>query len=748
MPYGMRALGTAALVALVLTASACSTTGDGGDERAAGDRATVDGAADEGDVAVTFDETLDEREAEGLIPADAWGARQDEYLRWATDENPLDPGSLHSALAHLERARRDPSFTWDRDALAPDALERLVEKLANYEDTGDFDVNVMLFLVTGDYDLPDDYAAVLEERILAFKYWWTEPTPEGVIDDQYYWSENHQIIFLANEYVAGQTFPDATFTNSGMTGREHMAHAEPLIRRWIDLRARFGFSEWLSNVYFGEDLKGLLLLADRAEDPELARLAAMALDLGFVEVAAHTQNGAFGSTHGRSYMKDKMTALDEDTFSLMKMVVDDTEHDYQAVDDGILLATARRYRPPEVVRRIARSDETSIVRQRQSLPLDPTEPYTPDPVAPDGFSYDDPDDLMVWWGIGSAFAWQTLPLTLDTIERYSLWDTALFQRAADLRPIAEAGEIAQLQQLAQRLAYQLNSPLLSEAATYTWRSPAVMLSSVQCWRPGQRSEQNHVWQATIDANAQVFTTHPAAPVPDDPDWFTNSAYWTGNAATPCTVQHENVGISIYAPQYESDPDGFADLRYEPYTHAYFPTEHFDEVVERDGWVIGRRGDGYVALWSNRPTRWRRYDPLTEPTRGITEPFDLIAEGGADNVWIVEVGSGTGHQDFERFVDAVTGAGVIVERLGPEPADGFDVRYDSPSQGTVTARWGRPIEHDPTFAVDGRPVELAGYPRWDSPWARVPWGDTTYEVDADGWTLLLDFATATRRTTAP
>src|SRR5690606_5085719 len=129
--------------------------------------------------------------------------------------------------------------------------------------------------------------------------------------------------------------------------------------------------------------------------------------------------------------------------------------------------------------------------------------------------------------------------------------------------------------------------------TYTWRSPAVMLSSVQCWRPGQRSEQNHVWQATIDANAQVFTTHPAAPVPDDPDWFTNSAYWTGNAATPCTVQHENVGISIYAPQYESDPDGFADLRYEPYTHAYFPTEHFDEVVERDGWVIGRRGDGYV-----------------------------------------------------------------------------------------------------------------------------------------------------------
>jgi hypothetical protein len=265
------------------------------------------------------------------------------------------------------------------------------------------------------------------------------------------------------------------FTNSGMTGEEHMVHAEPLIRRWIDQRARFGFSEWLSNVYFGEDLKGLLLLADRADDPELATLAAMALDMGFVEVASHTQNGAFGATHGRSYMKDKMTARDEDTFSLMKMVADDTELDYQAVDDGILLATAQRYRPPEVVRQIAQSDDTAIVRQRQSLPLDPTLAYTPDPEAPYGFDFDDPDNLMVWWGIGSQFAWQVLPLTLETIDRYSLWETALFQRAASLRPAAESGEITDRQQLAQGLAYQLNAPHLSEVNTNTWRSPDVML---------------------------------------------------------------------------------------------------------------------------------------------------------------------------------------------------------------------------------------------------------------------------------
>jgi hypothetical protein len=727
MAWGTRF--AAALAVMALASTACTSGGSDG------------GREDEGASDVTI------VEGDGLIPEDEWTARQDDYLTWATEANGLDPGSLHSVLAHAERARRDADFEWDTEAITPEVLEPVVDKLLAYQDTGDFDINNMLFLWDRRDDLPDAYVDVLEARILGFKYWWTEPTPDDVIDDQFYWTENHQIIFLANEYLAGQAFPDEVFTNSGMTGEEHMVHAEPLIRGWIDRRARFGFSEWLSNVYFGEDLKGLLLLADRADDPELATLAAMALDMGFVEVASHTQNGAFGATHGRSYMKDKMTARDEDTFSLMKMVADDTELDYQAVDDGILLATAQRYRPPEVVRQIAQSDDTAIVRQRQSLPLDPTLAYTPDPEAPYGFDFDDPDNLMVWWGIGSQFAWQVLPLTLETIDRYSLWETALFQRAAALRPAAESGEITDLQQLAQGLAYQLNAPLLSEVNTYTWRSPDVMLSSAQCWRPGQRSEQNHVWQATLDADAQVFTTHPSTPVPEGTDWFTNSTYWTGNAASPCTLQHENVSISIYAPRYESNPAGMSDLEYEPYTHAYFPTEHFDEVVERDGWVIGRQGDGYVALWSYRPTTWREYDPATEPTRGLAEPFDLLAEGGADNVWITEVGHAES-STFDQFVESVATAEIEVVPRGGRSRDGFDVRYNSPSLGPIDAQWGQAIERAPVFRGDGEPLEVADYPRWHSPWSLVPFDITTYEVESGGWGLVLDFDSITRQTSEP
>ena len=87
--------------------------------------------------------------------------------------------------------------------------------------------------------------------LLRFKYWWDEPAGDN---RRCYHTENHQIIFHSDELLAGQLFPDRTFQNDGRDGRYHVEHALHLIRRWLDFRRRFGFSEWLSNCYFDEDL--------------------------------------------------------------------------------------------------------------------------------------------------------------------------------------------------------------------------------------------------------------------------------------------------------------------------------------------------------------------------------------------------------------------------------------------------------------------------------------------------------------
>lgn len=691
---------------------------------------------------------LPESETAGLIPEKEWTAQQDDYLAFATSE-PMDPGSSQSLLAFAtaaERAGDEP----DISSATPEDFADVFEKLEAFEDTGDFDINNMLFLWQHHSDeLSPELAAAIKERILAFKYWWTEPTPEGIVDSQYYWTENHQVIFLANEYIAGQTFPDEVFTNSGMTGKEHMAHAEEELAKWFDWRARFGFSEWLSNVYWSEDMKGTLLLAEFAEDAELARLGAMTLDMMFVELAGHVQKGTFGSTHGRTYQKDKLNGRDEDTFSTAKLVFDNTPVDYEHADNATLLATAERYRPPMVAKKIANSKDTTVFRTKSSLPIDPNAPVDPDVVAPYDTTFEGQDGLMLWWGLGAQFPWQVVPTSVQAVKDYDLFETSNFQQAKSLEPVIADADQATLQQLALSLGVQVNPGLLSQVDTYTWRTPNVMLSTAQDWRPGQRGEQDHIWQATIDPDTLVFTQHPRVPVSSADDASDNTSHWTGDGGIPRSAQVENVNISLYDPSYEGDGGvgtGSYSFTYEDYTHAWFPTEHFDEVVQQDGWTIGRKDDAYIALWSARPTEWRQYAE-GEFTRDLKEDFDLVAPGGPNNAWITEVAEAGDYDSFESFVQAITAT--KPEAAGVDSDGPITVTYDSPSQGTLTYGWdtSKPLADQVPFTQDGKDVDL--HPedvRWDAPYAKATFDDGVYSAELDGATLDLDFAKATRTTT--
>ena len=668
-----------------------------------------------------------------------------------------------AAGAEAERSGKEVDLT----AAKVSDFQEMFDKLKAYEDTGDFDINNLLFLWKRQHqNLDPTLAKAIEERILAFKYWWTEPTPKGIVDSQYYWTENHQVIYLANEYVAGQTWPNATFTNSGMTGTEHVAHAKERLERWFTSRAKFGFSEWLSNVYWTEDMKGALLLAEFAKDPEIARKASMVLDMMFVELAGHIEKGTFGSTHGRTYQKDKLNGRDEDTFSIAKLAFDQTPVPYVDADNATLLATAERYRPPEVARKIAASPETAVFRTKSSLPLDPNAPIDPNVKAPYGTTFEGERGLMTWWGQGAQFPWQMVPTSVATVKKYDLFKTSNFQQASDLAPVVESSNTEQLQALALSLGKQVNPGLLTQVDTYTWRSPQVMLSTAQDWRPGQRGEQDHIWQATIDPDTLVFTQHPKVPVSTSEAASDNNSYWTGDGGIPRAAQHQNVNIAIYDPSYDGDGGvgtGAYSFTYEPYTHAWFPTQNFDQVVQKDGWTIGRTGDGYIALWSARPTHWRTYAP-GEFTNDVKGNFDLIADGGPSNVWITEVGTAqdyAGNTDpFDSFVQSITASKPVATGLPicppgarrptcPVSAAGLAVTYDSPSQGVMTYGWNpaKPNDEQAAFTVDGKDVDL--HPdgiRWDAPFAAAKFDDGVYRAELDGATLDLDFNTGTRVTT--
>jgi hypothetical protein len=677
----------------------------------------------------------------GYVDRGEWRSRQDQYLRFATER--LDPSSLPNVLAHFTRAQRDRRFDFDADAIGPDAFAATFAKIDSHADTSDFDMMRLMALWYGHRrELRADLRAAIEQRFTGFRYWYTDPLPAGVVDNKWFWSENHRIIFHTLEYLAGRALPRATFDISGETGSVHADRGRRRIEAWLDEKATWGFSEWHSDVYYGEDIEALLLLTENAQR-DLARRAAAMLDVFFYDLAIHQVQGNVGVTHGRSYMKDKSRAADQDVFGAVKLAFGTSDQPYPSRSDAdaTALAAAERYRLPAVIERVARSPEPLLDREHMGAPIDVDQPFSADPPSPvPGVSNTDPEAIPFWWERGAFTAWQVVPLTLATIEERNLWETALFQPFRALADVA-GGDPQVAAQLAHALRCQINIGLLTEVDTVTWRTPHAMLSSAQDYRPGCFGWQFHAWQATLDEDAVVFTTNPGnEPRPGD-RWVDADLYWSGAATMPRSAQHGAAVINLYAPQYPAPTGPPLDaFGYLPYTHAYFPTERFDEVRQAAGWTFGRKGDGYVALWSWRPTEWRTHDPAVTFTNGLTEPFDLVARGGAANVWISEVGDAGRWGSFDAFVAAVSAAAIDVTDLGSAGgvSRGFDVSYASPTEGTMTFSWTGPL------SVDGTEVPLHGDQRFDNAFGATAFGDTGIEIGDGRASLTLDLATGDRR----
>ncbi len=543
---------------------------------------------------------------DGFVSAAWWRNQQRDYLDYAHDQ--FSPGSYTNMINNAEWARRNHRpFNTAGITLADYANS--FQRMDNFVDTADFDLTYMMNLWYGYRDvLPADVRTAMEGHMRSFKYWFTDPQPTGTIDQRYYWSENHRLLFHADEYLAGQAFPNDVFSSDGNTGAWHKERARGFIDAWLTEKARLGFSEWHSDVYYQKTADALLTIVEWVDDPALSQRASMVLDLLFFDIALNIQRGNFGATHGRSYMKDKSVATDQDTFNMSKLLFDDTHLPFTSADDpgATLLARAQRYRLPAVILRVAQSKHTTVDQEHMGVPLDPSAPVDATATGVLGYSFSDPKNVEFWWERGAQTAWQTVPLTLDTLDQYGLWESDFF---TPFKPIADitGGDRNVAQTLAQQLDPMLGFALLTAVDTYTYRSDAVMLSTAQSYRPGRASEQHHVSQATLDENAIVFTTHPKNEPQSGTAWPDDDGYWTGNGSLPRAAQHGALSMSLYAPVFENPGPPLTAFDYLPYTHAYFPQERFNEVVQSGGWTFGRKGSGYVALFSWRPAHWRTYD---------------------------------------------------------------------------------------------------------------------------------------------
>jgi hypothetical protein len=599
------------------------------------------------------------------------------YLEFCSTHARLGRNGIFSQIARLDLGK---------EPVEEEILREALDFVATGRDCTDFTIGAfvrILYLYRDSPLVPAHLLEEIESSVLDFKYWWQEPGRDG----RCYHTENHQIIFHMGELLAGQLFSDRKFSNDGRTGREHVEHALPLIRRWIDFRVKFGFSEWLSNCYFDHDLMALVNLRDFAEAPDVRAKAEMLVDILLFEIALHSFRGVFGSTHGRTTSKMIKSGWGEHTASISKLIFGMGVFNEPDSLGTVSLATSD-YRCPSLIVQVAQDLVTPILcKERHSLDIEDAPKY--------GLSYSKVEDGHLYWGIQDYIHPAILELSRGMSEAYGVRQFEDYQQYADQYE-------AQIREHGKIVDPDLCNKALTEVNIQTYRTKDYLLSCAQDYRPGKPGYQQHIWQASFGIDTPVFTNHPGADKEGGrPD------YWAGNGIMPRAAQHRNVLICIH--RIPSD-DPF------PFSHAFFPREEFAEVQEENSWVFGRVGEGYVALYSEHPAWWMN--------RVEGEPENELRVDSASNIWVCELGSKTESGGFSDFVKAVAAAQISCQE--------DSVEYESPSLGKVKFAWEGPLR------IAEKPVPLDGYKRFDNPYCQSEFASREVVIQREEEKLVLDF----------
>ena len=587
------------------------------------------------------------------------------------------------------------------------AFTETIDKLTERRDTSDFNLSALVRMLYqygesplwAQSDYGPDLKQAIETLVLGFKYWIDEPG----VDPMVYWSENHQILFHSAAYLMGQMFPDRVFTNSGLTGKELQAKHRPMLNRWLQLRAKAGFSEWHSNNYYEEDLGPLLNLIDFADDPQLVQNADGVAQLLLLDIALYSHGGVFGGSHGRTFEKNLVTPENESTRATAHLVFGQGSFNRTGGVSFSPLSVSKHFLPDPAIVLIGRKDWheqqglPSVWNDYSRMGFDPSNAHEFGvSTDPDNF-----DDVMVWWGNGGYILPEVLPGTFNMGEAYNTFQGSdFFQPFAGLVLFWDLGV---LDPLLKNPIYLNAAQAISLQTTHTvvHHKPDVMLSVAQDKSKGNLSFQNHAWSAVLNDDIQIISNHPM----QDRGLGGNLNYFTGAASMPRIAQHQDVALILNKPNALFTALVSREART---THAHWPVERFDEVQQKGRWYFGRKDEGYIALYSyNRSA-------IAQEGRYVNQ--EIIAPGIV-NLWICEIGWAGEDGSFDQFVERVSN-----QRVSFQKFFGQKVVYES-DQGQLQFSW------DGDFTVDHQWTPLTDNPRYDNPFVKTAWKDDTFVLNA-------------------
>lgn len=429
--------------------------------------------------------------------------------------------------------------------------------------------------------LPQALIARIDAAILEFRYWMDEPGN----DVQWYFSENHALLFHTSAYLAGNLLPDARFRRADRDGAAQSRVGYERLMSWFDHFETSEMAEFNSGTYFPIDLKGLTALYALAHDADI-RARAKAAIVRLITMAAHSaHHGVITGAQGRSYEHSLCVADTLELTGLARLLWGQGNFGAHANCLAQIALALRDY----------------------------------------GLDLPDLTDIANW-------------TRTDAAQEWVFWQ----------------GENA----FCRLYHYKTAQTAMGSAALYRWKD----------W-----GYQETVIQARIglEPAAQLFINHPGEIVQSG---FGRPSFWGGSASVPRVQQYRDLAVVRFdgvAPQ----PD---------FTHAWFPTQIFDEWSVDQHRATARHGQGALVVSAS--------GPLELMTDGGSAHHELRL-AGRQGLWAVRLGTTEDLAGFaSRHPLTVT-----------EAADGT-LTIEDPDYGTVIFRV------DGTVSAEGRVLDPAQWTR--------------------------------------
>lgn len=469
--------------------------------------------------------------------------------------------------------------------------------------SGEFDFD-LIQIVRVFYFSNGEYEAQLLPGILAGPNWLSPNELKRV-----YWSENHIIMWTSSAYLLEQKY-----------GNVLIPDAKKLVEHWLDLKINYGFYEYFSSVYLPFTLSAVLNLVDFSEDPVIQQKAVLVANRLLKEVLmVSNDKGVYYQSSGRTaYAPGEANVFQSPYGSSIHNLI------YMLTGFGDTPKTAN-------ASAFLATSTLNVKDIVESWKSKQDTIYSFGHTLSEGFAINSvlsPVNKTIFqWSSGAYFHPDVATQTFSLIKDYNLWDHKEFEEFKTFKNVP-----VQLIPAAAQIASSIStSSVNTKAKIAIFKNKSVSLNSNQDFNKGKAGFQQVIWQAT----AGILPVYTKSGGPTD---FIGGQQLTSNSTLPYIEQKSNVALIMYIANKDLALFGFKvhDVGLK------FLEDKYDEVDYFGKWIVGREGDGYIAVARH----------CTDKVNGV-----YICDDQDGQVWAVVVGNKDMYGSYDNFKALVASAKV-------------------------------------------------------------------------------------------